>query len=63
MSQARVCGDVLSRSIGHSLEEWVGCDAAVAVLSRPTGQSLEERVVCEAVGTVLSRSTLPGSMK
>ena len=63
MSQARVCGDVLSRSIGHSLEEWVGCDAAGAVLSHPTGQALEKRVGGDAAGTVLSRSTLPGSMK
>ena len=44
MSQARVCGDVLSRATGHSLEEWMGGDAVGAVLSRSTGQSLEERV-------------------
>ena len=44
MSQARVCGDVLSRSTGHSLEEWMGSDAVGAVLSRPTGQALKERV-------------------
>ena len=29
--EAGVCGDVLSRSTGHSLEEWVGGDAAGAV--------------------------------
>jgi hypothetical protein len=44
MSQARVVGDVLSRSTGHSLEEWVGGDAADAVLSRPTCQALKKRV-------------------
>ena len=36
MSQARVCGDVLSRSTGHSLEKRVGGDATVTVLSRST---------------------------
>ena len=63
MSQARVCCDVLSRSSGHSLEEWVGCDAAGAVLSHPTDQALEKRVGGDAAGAVLYRSTLPGSMK
>ena len=63
MSQARVCGDVLSRSTCHSLEEWVGCDAAGAVLSHPTDQALEKRVGGDAAGAVLSHPTLPGSMK
>ena len=63
MSQARVCGDVLSRATGHSLEEWVGWEAAGAVLSHPTDQALEKRVGGDAAGAVLSRSTLPGSMK
>ena len=54
MSQARVCGDVLSRATGHSLEEWVGGDAAGAVLSRSTVPSLEDRVCGDATGAVLS---------
>jgi hypothetical protein len=58
-----VCVDVVSRSTGHSLEEWVGCDEAGDVLSHPTSQALEKLVVCDAAGTVLSRSTLSGSMK
>ena len=45
MSQSRVCGDVLARATGHSLEEWVGWEAAGAVLSHPTDQDLEKRVV------------------
>jgi hypothetical protein len=61
MSQARVCGDVLSRSTGHSLEEWEGCDAAGSLLSHPTGHALEKRVGGDATVTVLSRSTLPGA--
>jgi hypothetical protein len=44
MSPARVCGNVWSRSTGHSLEEWMDSDAVGAVLSRPTGQALKERV-------------------
>jgi hypothetical protein len=44
ISQVQVCGAVLSRATGHSLEEWVGGDAAGDVLSRSTGHSLEEWV-------------------
>ena len=35
-AQARRSSDVLARATSHSLEEWVGWEAAVAVLSHPT---------------------------
>ncbi len=56
-------GDVLWRATGHSLEEWVGWEAAGTVLSHPTDQAPEKRVGGDAAGAGLSRSTLPGSMK
>jgi len=47
ISQAQVCGAVLSRSTGHSLEEWVGVDAAGSVkrlVTRPDHQGGRRRV-------------------
>ena len=35
-AQARRSSNVLARATSHSLEEWVGWEAAGAVLSRPT---------------------------
>ena len=62
-AQARRSSNVLARATSHSLEEWVGCDAAGSVLSHPTDQALEKQVSGDAADAVLSRSTLPGSMK
>ena len=62
-AQARRSSDVLARATSHSLEEWVGWEAAGAVLSRPAQQALERRVGGDAAGAVLSHPTLPGSMK
>ena len=62
-AQARGSSDVLTRATGHSLEEWVGWEAAGTVLSHPTDQAPEKRVGGDAAGAILSRSTLPGSMK
>ena len=47
ISQAQMCGAVLSRSTGHSLEEWVGVDAAGSVkrlVTRPDHQGGRRRV-------------------
>ena len=62
-AQARRSSNVLARATSHSLEEWVGWEAAGAVLSRPAQQALERRVGGDAAGAVLSHPTLPGSMK
>ena len=62
-AQARRSSDVLAHATSHSLEEWVGWEAAGTVLSHPAQQALERRVGGDAAGAVLSHSTLPGSMK
>ena len=51
-AQARSSSDVLARATSHSLEEWVGWEAADAVLSHPAQQALERRVGCAAAGAV-----------
>ena len=48
-AQARRSSDVLARATSHSLEEWVGWEAAVAVLSHPAQQALERRVGGDAM--------------
>ena len=62
-AQARGSSDVLARATSHSLEEWVGWEAAGTVLSHPAQQPLERRMGSDAAGAVLSHPTLPGSMK
>ena len=52
-AQARRSSDVLARATSHSLEEWVGWEAAGTVLSHPAQQALERRVGGDAAGAVL----------
>ena len=51
-THSRSSSDVLARATSHSLEEWVGWEAADAVLSHPAQQALERRVGGAAAGAV-----------
>ncbi len=53
----------MPRASGHSLEEWVGWEAAGAVLSHPTDQALEKRVGGDAAGPAWLHEAWAGQRK
>jgi hypothetical protein len=54
-THSRSSSDVLARATSHSLEEWVGGEAADAVLSHPAPQALERWVGGAAACSVSPR--------